>query len=397
MPSSRTILIAGAGIGGLTAALALAARGLRAIVFEQAEKPAESGAGIQLGPNATRILTGLGLGETLRSRSVVPEAISVRAARNGQEIVRVPLGAEAEFRYGAPYWLIHRSDLHSALLEAARDHPDIVVKLGTRVEDFAPHSHGLTAQVIQSRARNEERGIGLIAADGLWSTLRTRLGHGKPPRFQQRTAWRAIIPASELGESFRAPIVHLWLGRDGHVVHYPVRGGNDINVVAIVNDRWQSEEWDSAGASDQILRRFKADNWHAAVRGMLAKASVWKRWALYDRPPDWRWGTGPITLLGDAAHPMVPFLAQGAGMAIEDASVIAQCLENSGIDTAAAMRRYEGLRRARTRRAQRAALSTGQIYHQDGPAAFVRDAAMKVMGGERLRARYDWLYDWRSD
>jgi salicylate hydroxylase len=180
-------------------------------------------------------------------------------------------------------------------------------------------------------------------------------------------------------------------------VHYPVRGGRDINVVAIVQERWHSKEWDNAGARDDLLRRFQPDVWHSAVRGILAKPERWQRWALYDRPPDWRWGNGAATLLGDAAHPMVPFLAQGAGMAIEDAAVLAQCLENSGEDAAPALRRYEGLRRGRTRRVQRAALNTGRIYHRDGASAFMRDTAMKMLGGERLRARYDWLYDWRCD
>jgi salicylate hydroxylase len=381
----------------LTAALALAAKGLRVLLFEQAGTLVEAGAGLQLAPNATRILTALGLRERLSKTLVAPEAISVRAARGGEEIVRIPLGKEAEFRYGAPYWLLHRADLQQALFDAARDHPDIVVTFGARVEDFAAHGNGMTAQVMRGRERSEERGIGMIAADGLWSSLRARLGHKAPPRFQQRTAWRALVPATALGESFRAPVVHLWLGRDAHIVHYPVRGGSLINLVAIVHDRWQSKDWSAPGSRDEILRRFKPDNWHSVARSVLAKPESWQRWALYDRPPGWRWGTGPVTLLGDAAHPMVPFLAQGAGMAIEDAAVIAQCLANSGEATAQAMRQYEGLRRTRTRRVQRAALSTGEIYHKDGPAAFMRDMAMKVMGGERLRARYDWLYDWRCE
>lgn len=381
----------------MTTALALAARGLRAIVFEQSDKLAETGAGIQLAPNATRILLNLGLGEKLKQHIVAPEAISVRTAKTGEEIVRIPLGPAAEFRYGAPFWVVHRADLQAALFEAASEHPDIIVKFGARVEDFATHGHGMTAQVMHNRQRGEERGIGLIAADGLWSSLRARFGHTNPPRFQQLTAWRATLPASELGGSFRAPVVHLWLGRDAHLVHYPLRGGTLINIVAIVQDRWQSKHWDSAGVHDEILRRFTAEHWHSAARGMLAKPAAWQKWALYDRPPDWRWGTGPATLLGDAAHPMLPFLAQGAAMAIEDADVVAQCLANSGVDTAQAMRRYEGLRRGRTRRVQRAAQTTGLIYHKDGPTAFMRDAAMKLMGGERLRARYDWLYDWRSE
>ena len=381
----------------MTAALALAQRGFRVVIYEQAQKLAETGAGIQLAPNATRILTALGLEDALRPSIVAPEGISVRSARTGEEIVRVPLGREAEFRYGAPYWLIHRADLHAALLDAVRDHPDIVLNLGAKVEDVAPHRHGATAQVMQGSQRSEQRGIAVIGADGLWSTLRKGLGYTGAPRFRDRTAWRTTLPATELGETFRAPVVHLWLGRDAHLVHYPVRGGRVINIVAIVQDRWQSEDWNAPGQRDDLLRRFGSAEWHAAARSLLAKPASWQKWALYDRPPDRRWGAGAFTLLGDAAHPMVPFLAQGASMAIEDAATLALCLSTSGEETAEAMRRYEGLRRSRTRRVQRAAVRTGDLYHKDGPAAFMRDMAMRVMGGERLRARYDWLYDWRCE
>jgi salicylate hydroxylase len=394
---SRTILVAGAGIGGLTAALALAARGFRVVIFEQAETLTEAGAGIQLPPNATRILKGLGLEDALRPAIVSPEAISVRSARRGEEIVRIPFGQPAAFRYGAPYWIIHRADLQAALLAAVRDHPDIVLHSGAKVEDFATHDHGTTAQVLRNGERSEERGIAMVGADGLWSRSRQRLGLTDPPRFRERTAWRATLPASELGEHFRAPLVHLWLGRDAHLVHYPVRGGSTVNVVAIVQDRWQSEEWTATGSRDDLLRRFRSADWHPAARSLLAKPDAWQKWALHDRPPDRKWGIGTFTLLGDAAHPMVPFLAQGASMAIEDAAMLALYLSAAGEDLAGAMRRYEGVRRARTRRVQRAAVRTGDIYHKDGAAALMRDMAMKAIGGERLRARYDWLYDWRCE
>ncbi len=397
MATSRTILVAGAGIGGLTAALALAAKGMRAVIFEQAKELAETGAGIQLAPNASRILLALGLGDALRKSVVAPEAISIRAARTGEEIARVPLGPAAEFRYGAPYWMIHRADLQAALLDAARAHPDIVLHLGARVEDFAAHGHGMTAQILRGDNRSEERGIALVGADGLWSALRARLGLAAPPEFRQRTAWRATLPAAALGESFRAPIIHLWLGPDAHLVHYPVRGGELINVVAIVQDRWQGRDWSAPGRRDDILARFDSVQWHAAARGLLATPEHWLKWALHDRPPDRRWGKGPMTLLGDAAHPMVPFLAQGAAMAIEDAAMLAQCLSEPGRDTAKALRHYEGVRQSRTARVQRAARLTGELYHLDGPLASARNFTMKMLGGEGLRARYDWLYDWRCN
>lgn len=396
MGSSRTVLIAGAGIGGLTAALALAASGFRAVIYEQSNRLEETGAGIQLAPNATRILTALGLGDALAGKIVKPEAISVKSAQSGREIVTVPLGREAEFRYGAPYWMIHRADLQAALLAAVSGNPDIVLKLGVRVEDFAPHGNGMTMQVLQGGVRVEERGIALVGADGLWSTLRGRLRKNPAPEFRQRTAWRATLPSTAVAETFRAPVVHLWLGADAHLVHYPVRGGDAINVVAIVHDRWRGQEWSAAGSRDDILARFPERGWAAPALKLLSTPPSWAKWALHDRLPDLRWGDGPMTLLGDAAHPMLPFLAQGAAMAIEDAATLAQCMAVPGANPAEAMRSYEGLRRGRTARVQRAAAMTGKIYHQSGPVAVARDAAMRLMGGERLRARYDWLYDWRS-
>ncbi len=394
MASSRTVLIAGAGIGGLTAALALAARGFRTVVFEQSPRLQETGAGIQLSPNATRVLLGLGLGDRLRPHVVVPEAISINAALNARMIARIPLGGEAEFRYGSPYWMIHRADLHTALAEAAEDNPDIVIRLGMRVEDFAVHENGLTAQLRSHTDRSEERGIALIGADGIWSVLRGRLGRVAPPRYRNRTAWRATLPADAVAIGFRSAVIHLWLGPNAHLVHYPVRGGQLINVVAIINDTWRGQDWSAPGLRKEILSHFPLGTWSAPARTLLATPESWLKWALYDRTYG-QWGDGPVTLLGDAAHPTLPFLAQGAAMAIEDAATLAECVAAQEDNLSAAMRRYEGLRRGRTARVQQAAFRAGQIYHFDGPLAFARDLGMRAMGGEKLRANYDWLYDWR--
>ena len=213
MASSRTIVIAGAGIGGLTAAIALAKKGFRAVVCEQSAKLEETGAGIQLSPNATHILNALGVGEKLKPSIVVPEALSIKQARSGWEIAHMPLGHAVEFRFGAPYWIVHRGDLQTALLQTAQTHPDVVLRLGARVDDFALHAHGVTAQVRQGTSAKEERALALIGADGLWSLARRQLGGGVAPRFRNRTAWRATVPASTIGEEFRKPVIHLWLGR----------------------------------------------------------------------------------------------------------------------------------------------------------------------------------------
>ena len=208
--------------------------------------------------------------------------------------------------------------MQTALLDAVRANPDIVLRLGTQVEDFIEHANGLSVACRRGTTTADEHGIALIGADGLWSGLRARLGHPKP-EFRQRTAWRALIPADSVEEEFRAPDVQVWLGRNAHVVHYPVKGGSLINIVAIVNDSWAEAGWSADGQRDELLAHYSPWNWCEPVREFLAVPERWQKWALYDLPPLGTWGTGPVTLLGDAAHPMLPFLAQGAAMAIEDA------------------------------------------------------------------------------
>jgi salicylate hydroxylase len=393
--SSRTVIVAGAGIGGLTAALAIARHGLHVTVFDQAQRLEEIGAGIQLSPNASRILIALGLGEQLRRHVVAPEELRIMNARTARVLARAPLGAVAEKRYGAPYWVIHRGDLQAVLIDAVRVHPGIVLNLGARVEDFALNEDGVTVFARSAQHRVEDRGVALIAADGLWSSLRRRLGHRREPRFARRTAWRALARADALMPELRAPAVNLWFGTRAHLVHYPVRGGSLINVVAIVRDDWREPGWSAPGERAEILARYRTPMWSAVPRAILAAPEHWQKWALYDRPPLARWGKGAVTLLGDAAHPMLPYLAQGAAMAIEDAAVLAQRLADARDDPAGAMRRYERQRRERAARAQRAARRNGIVYQLGGPGAFLRTLALTAIGGERLLARYDWLYGWR--
>jgi salicylate hydroxylase len=390
---SRTIIVAGAGIGGLTAALALIRAGFRVVVIEQAERLEETGAGIQLSPNATGTLINLGAGDHLKRRAVAPEAIRVMRAATAREIARIPLGREAELRYGAPYWVIHRADLQAGLIEALEATSDFVLRLGSKVEDYAVHAHGITVQARGSFASIEEHGIALVGADGLWSTLRAKLGDRAPPRFRGRTAWRALVPAERVPPHGRELATVLWLGPDAHFVHYPVRGGTMINLVAIVADDRRVKGWSADGRRADLVARFSG--WHKDARALIGAAPAWQRWSLYDRSLPHPWGLGPVTLLGDAAHPMLPFLAQGGAMAIEDAAVLAACLAHHSEEPAVGLRLYEGLRRRRAARAQRHARRNGRVYHLKGPAAFARDLALAMMGGNRLLHRYDWLYDWR--
>ena len=389
------VIVAGAGIGGLTAALALARNGFRVIVLEQAERLEETGAGIQLSPNATRILIELGLEDRLRSVAVAPVALRVLSASSGREIVRMPLGESAEQRYGAPYWVMHRGDLQAALAAAAGRELNITVKLGLRVEDCVTHTNGLTVSARGTGGERDERGIALVAADGLWSSMRKCIGHDQLPRFAGRTAWRGLIPAREVAPEFREPVVHLWLGRDAHLVHYPVKAGRVINAVVVTTDRWNAPGWSEPASRTDLIARLPAATWAPAARALAALPDAWLKWALYDRRPIGRWSRGPVALLGDAAHPMLPFFAQGAAMAIEDAAVVAQCLARQPDDPVKALKTYGAVRRVRTGKVQRLAARNGVIYHLSGAGGWLRDTAMRAIGGNRLLAGYDWIYDWR--
>jgi salicylate hydroxylase len=395
LASSRTVIIAGAGIGGLTAALALARSGFRALVLEQAERLEETGAGIQLSPNATRILVGLGLADRLRPHVVAPAAIRVLGARSGREIVRIPLGGEATQRYGAPYWVVHRGDLQAVLSDAAVQDLNIVVRLGMSMEDFATHPHGVTVSARGAAGLWTEHGHALIAADGLWSAARSRIAAKAPPHFTGRTAWRALIPAAQLAPEFREPLVHLWLGHDAHLVHYPVKGGTFVNVVVITADDWSGPGWSEPASRVDLLARLSSRRWAPQAHSVFRAPDAWLKWALYETEPLASFVQGAAALLGDAAHAMLPFLAQGAAMAIEDAAVAAQCLARMPDDPAAAWESYSAIRRGRTRKVQRLAARNGKRYHRAGAAAMLRNTAMRLIGGERLLQNYDWLYDWR--
>jgi salicylate hydroxylase len=240
----------------------------------------------------------------------------------------------------------------------------------------------------------QEQGIALVGADGLWSTVRKGLGHRAEPHFAGHTAWRALIPAAAAPVEFSRPAINLWIGRQAHLVHYPVKAGTLINVVAILRDRWNEPGWNAPGLRRELLDRFGTRHWHGSARAFLGLADEWRRWALFDHAPLSSWGQGPTTLLGDAAHPMLPYLAQGGAMAIEDAAVLANCLAQTSDNPAAALRNYEQHRHKRTALAQRAARRNGMIYHFGNAAPLL----LRIMGyggdNDRLIRRYDWVYGW---
>jgi salicylate hydroxylase len=396
LASERHVIVAGAGIAGLTAALALARAGFRATVLEQSPKLEETGAGIQLSPNASRILIDLGLRDRLEPFVVRPDVIRVMSGGSGREITRIPLGQTAERRYGAPFWTIHRGDLQAALADAAHHALDITVKPGIRLDDFAAHVNGVTVQAYRGRQVVDERGAALIGADGIWSKVGERLQVQRKPSFAHRTAWRALVPAESVPLHFRSDVVNLWLGLDAHLVLYPVKGGSLINIVGIVHDEWNETGWQAAGDRAEILRHFARFSWAENVRALIDIPDRWLKWALYDRAAPFAGGAGPVTLIGDAAHPMLPFLAQGAGMAIEDAAVLADCMKATFGAPEAGLRAYEAMRQARTERAQQTSRKQGKLYGQTGPEAMIRNLGMKLLGGEKLLRRYDWLYSWKN-
>lgn len=387
MARTRTVVVAGAGIGGLAAAIGLARAGFRALVLERADALEDIGAGIQLSPNATRALARLGVLDALRPRAVEARALVVGDGGSGSELARLSLAGLAE-RYGAPYLLALRGDLQRALLAVADDLVDIEIERGVTVTDAATHTRGITVSCQRDGRASEEIGQALIGADGLWSRVRERLHGAELPRFAGLVARRAVIPASSLPGAYALPDVRLWLGAHGHIVHYPVAGGDRINVVAISADEWQGQSWDAESETPFPGR------WAKPAARLLAAANQYRRWALADRPPLAHWGTKRTTLLGDAAHPMLPFLAQGAAAALEDAVMLSRRLADAD-NVPAALRAYEAARAPRTNSLQRAARRTGALYGLRGPFALARNAALHLFGAHRLASRHDWI--WRYD
>src|SRR6476661_6054830 len=341
---TRTIIVAGAGIGGLTAALSLAAKGFRVIILEKAERLEEAGAGLQLSPNASRILVDLGLRPRLVPRAVTPEAVNIMSARAGGEIARLPLGEAASLRAGAPYWVVHRADLQGALQAEVNDHPDIELRLGCQFEDVTSHAKGLTVVQRCGNARQHELAVALIGADGIWSSVRHHLFPEVQPQFSGLIAWRGTLDATTLPREFTSPRVQLWMGPNAHLVAYPISGAKQINIVAIVPGTWNRPGWSATGDGLELKNAFASARWAGPARMMIGAVDDWRKWALFTVPDGGRWTSGSIALLGDSAHAMLPFAAQGAAMAIEDAAVLARCLAESQNDggpaIATALERY---------------------------------------------------------
>jgi salicylate hydroxylase len=295
--------------------------------------------------------------------------------------------------------VIHRADLQAALQAHVNDCPDIELRLGCQFEDVTSHVKGLTVVQRSGNARQQELAVALIGADGIWSSVRHHLFPEVQPQFSGLIAWRGTLDATALPREHTAPRVQLWMGPNAHLVAYPISAARRINVVAIVPGTWNRPGWNAAGDASEIKNAFATSRWPSTARMLIGAVDEWRRWALFTLPEIGGWSEDSVALLGDAAHAMLPFAAQGAGMAIEDAAVLANALSDSAGENisgiAAALKRYGRLRRARVRRVASSARLQGRIYHLTGAAAFARDLAIRAMGPARMLARQDWIYDWR--
>lgn len=381
------IVVAGAGIAGLVGALALAGDGHRVTLVERRTGFSEVGAGLQLSPNASRILLDLGLGSALRRAAAEPERLVVRDLRSGAVIGGAALGASMRERFGAPYLVAHRADLQTLLLDAVRGRPGIRLLMGRQVT--AAEERGERVALKAERAGGAEvlEADLALGADGLWSALRRAVGDGRAPHYRGTTAWRATLPASALPAGLDPQAVGLWLGRGRHVVHYSLPGGR-LNVVAVERRRRPVEGWSSPGDPAELVVRYR--DAAPALAGLLASPAEWRLWSLFDLAAR-RMARGRIALVGDAAHPVLPTLAQGAALAIEDAAALAALLREA--PPPEALRRYEAARLARARRVQRAARGNSRAYHAGFPLALARNLVMGRLGPEGMTARYAWLYE----
>ena len=385
-------LIAGGGIGGLTAALCVARVGFDVAVFEQASAFGEVGAGIQLSPNASRVLHHLGLAPRLEAVGCLPERIEFRHWRRGKLIAQAPLGDACREAYGAPYYHIHRGDLLRLLVDAAQANSNITLHADAAVRAVAERAGQVRLTVAEAGGEATHAGDVLIGADGIHSTVRAALFGAEAPTFTGNVAWRALVPAHRLPAGLAPPAACVWWGPRRHFVHYLVRGGTLVNCVCVVEKAgWEREGWLERGERRELQGDFAA--WHPHIQtliGCMDEGSLYK-WALCDRAPLPSWSAGAAALLGDACHPMLPFMAQGAATAIEDAAVLAACLGRRG-DIPAALARYAALRRDRTASMQRRSRRNAKVFHLAGFAAWVRDGVAKQ--GSRLMDdvyRYDAL------
>ena len=384
------IVIAGAGIGGLTAALSLLRTGHKVQVLEQASELLEVGAGVQLSPNCTRVLFELGLGDEMVARSSEPVSKEVRLWNTGQAWKLFDLGPMCREKYGYPYLTIHRAHLHATLLDAVNRLSPAAITLNAKVASCVTNGEGATVTTADGRSFT---GDVVVGADGVHSAIRAQLFGNDKPGFSGLVAWRGLIPMARLPLHLRDAKGVNWIGPGSHVIHYPLSNDGLVNFVgAVERSDWKVESWHEKGSVDECLRDFA--NWHADVQTLIRSIATPYKWAMMTREPMASWTTGCITLLGDACHPTLPFLAQGAAMAIEDGFMLARALNEYPGQPAQALQKYEAARKERTSRVVRGSNDNARRFHDHSLAS--ETGAAEYVDREwtpaRVVERYDWLF-----
>ena len=386
-----SVLLIGGGIGGMAAALSLARLGLAVELLEQSSAIGEIGAGLQLGPNAFAALDALGVGEAVRSASVFTDRLVMMDAVDCSEVASVPVGEAFRARFRNPYAVSHRADLHGALFGAVQRQPLIRVHTGAQVAALELGGPQVRAVTRDGRHFSADAVVG---CDGVKSIVRSQL-IGDAPRVSGHVVYRAVVPAADMPEDLRwnAPVV--WAGPNCHLVHYPLRHGEQYNLVVTFHSR-DREEWGvSDGSKQEVLSYFEGV--HARPRQLLDRPTSWRRWSTADRDPVANWSEGPATLLGDAAHPMMQYLAQGACMALEDAVTLGKAVEACDFDLPAAFRLYAEARIPRTARVVLSVREMGRIYHAKGVERLVRNSLWTGRTPERFYDAVEWLYAWNPE
>lgn len=384
---SDPILIVGGGIGGFSAALALARKSIPVTILEQAPEFQEVGAGLQMGPNAFKMFDRLGLTGMVARTAVYPNSLLLMDAISGERVFEVPIDEAFRSDFGHSYAVMHRADLLDCFVEACRDHDLVQLEPSTKITDFEQDENGVTAAAEDGRSF---RGRALIGCDGIWSVVRNRLVGPDAPRITGHIAYRAVLPIGEVPEHLRSNSVVLWAGPKLHLAHYPLRNGELFNMGAIFHSMRYEAGWDSYGDPEELHERF--DGTCDAVQTLLGKIEEWRMWVLRDRDPIRDWSDGLVTLLGDSAHPTLQYMAQGACMAIEDAVCLANIVAGAD-DLKAAFLEYERTRYLRTARIQLTSRYYGEIYHAEGVERDLRNDVMAKLTPENFRRNISWLYD----